>query len=166
MLSSLRIQFRHPCPYVHQQLGKAEWKHKHIVELGLTLLPQAQLPFKFWFDAFVSAVFLINCLPTPLLNHKSPFECLFHKPPDYTSLRVFGCACYPFLRPYNNYELQFRTFKCLFLGYSSIHKGYKCFHPSGRIHIAKTVHFDETDYPHVSLFPYATTNTSSSFFFF
>lgn len=46
LLSSLGIQLRHPYPYVHQQNGRAEQKHQHIVELGLTLLAQAQLPFK------------------------------------------------------------------------------------------------------------------------
>lgn len=30
--------FRHPRPYTHQQNGKAERKHKHIVEMGLVLL--------------------------------------------------------------------------------------------------------------------------------
>ena len=105
ILSSLGIHFRHPCPHVHQQNGKAERKHQHIVELGLTLLAQAQLPFKFWFDAFFSTVFLINLLPTQTINHKSPFECLFQNVHDCTFLKVFGCACYPFLRPYNTHKL-------------------------------------------------------------
>ena len=37
------IRFRHPSPYEHQQHGKAERKHRHIVELGLTLLAQASM---------------------------------------------------------------------------------------------------------------------------
>ena len=152
ILSSLGIHFRHPCPFIHQQNGKAERKHQHIVETGLTLLAQANLPFKFWFDAFVSAVFLINRLPTATLGHKSPFECLFHNTPDYKFFKVFGCACYPFLRPYNAHKLQFRTSKCLFLGYSPSHKGYRCLHPSGRLYIAKTVHFNESEFPYQSLF--------------
>ena len=41
ILSSLGIQFRHLCPHVHQQNGRAERLHQHIVELGLTLLAQA-----------------------------------------------------------------------------------------------------------------------------
>ena len=110
----------------------------------------------------MSTVFLINRLPTSTLNNKSPFECLFQKSPDYTSLRVFSCACYPFLRPYNNYKLQFRNSKCLLLGYSPAHKGYKCLHPTGRIYIAKTMHFDEYEYPYVSLFQSATSHNSSS----
>ena len=46
-LQNLGIHFRHPCPHTHQQHGKAERKHQHIVEIGLTLLAQAKLPLKF-----------------------------------------------------------------------------------------------------------------------
>ena len=38
LLHQLRIQFRHSCPHVHHQNGRAERKHRHIVELGLTSL--------------------------------------------------------------------------------------------------------------------------------
>lgn len=35
-------------------------------------------------------MYLINHLPTPLLLHKSPFECLYHKLPNYSTIHVFG----------------------------------------------------------------------------
>ena len=38
LLESLRIEFQHPCPYTHQQQGRAERRHRIIVDLGLTLL--------------------------------------------------------------------------------------------------------------------------------
>ena len=63
-LQNLGIHFRHPCPHTHQQNGKAERKHQHIAEMGLTLLAQAKLPLKFWWDSFATAVHLINRLPT------------------------------------------------------------------------------------------------------
>ena len=34
------------CPHVHEQNGLAERKHRHIVEVGLTLLTQSHLPLK------------------------------------------------------------------------------------------------------------------------
>lgn len=42
------IQFRHSCPYAHNQNGLVERKHRHVTELGLTLRAQASLPIKFW----------------------------------------------------------------------------------------------------------------------
>ena len=47
-LSQNGIQFCHPCPHIHQQNGLVERKHHHIVEIGLTLLAQADMPLFFW----------------------------------------------------------------------------------------------------------------------
>jgi histone deacetylase 1/2 len=67
---------------------------------------------------------------------------LLHELPDYTFLKVFGCACCPHLRPYNKHKLEFRSKKCVFLGYSSLHKGYKCLHvPTNRVYISRDVVF-------------------------
>jgi hypothetical protein len=81
------------CPHTHQQNGAAEHKHCHIVEVGLALVAHAFMSLKFWDEAFQTANFLINHLPTPVLNHTSPIEKLFATQPAYTFLRTFGCAC-------------------------------------------------------------------------
>ena len=124
LLDQLGVLFRHPCPYVHEQNGKVERKHRHVVETGLTLLAQAVMPLTYWWTAFSSAVYLINRLPTSTLHMVSPFEAIYHKKPDYLQLKVFGYSCYPYLRPYNKHKLQFRSSQCIFMGYSSSHKGY------------------------------------------
>ena len=48
--------------------------------------------------------------------------------------------------------MAFKTSKCLFLGYSPFHKGYRCLNPAGRIYVAKSVLFDENSFPYKSLF--------------
>ncbi|MDV3143313.1 MAG: DDE-type integrase/transposase/recombinase [Sweet potato little leaf phytoplasma] len=68
------IEFRHPCPHTSQQNGVVERKHRHIVEMGLTLLAHASMPLAYWWDAFSSAVYIINRLPTPTLGDISPWE--------------------------------------------------------------------------------------------
>ena len=124
-----------------------ERKHRHVVEVGLSLLAYASLPLKYWPFAFQSALYLINRLPTSELNiHISFFiiNCL----PNYSFLRVYGCTCYPFLRPFNRHKLEYRSVKCTFIGYSSKHKGYLCLNMSaGKIHISRHVIFDELDFP-------------------
>jgi hypothetical protein len=75
---------------------------------------------------------------------KTPIELLLNEQPDYTFFKVFGCACWPHTRPYNKWKLEFRVKKCVFLGYSSLHKGYRCLHvPTNRLYISQDVVFDE-----------------------
>lgn len=74
----LGIHFQHPCPHIHVQNGKVERKHQHIVETGLTLLAQAHMPLKFWWEAFLTAVHLINILPSPTLQNKCPHSLLYN----------------------------------------------------------------------------------------
>jgi hypothetical protein len=155
-LTSAGIHHRVACPHTHQQNGVAERKHRHIVKIGLTLLAQSSLPQHFWDEAFLSACYLINRLPTKTLENLTPFEKLLNKKPAYIDLKVFGCACWPHLRPYNTTKLSFRSMQCMFLGYRSMHKGYKCLHVlSNRVYISRDVVFDEGQ------FPFATKPNSS-----
>jgi transposase InsO family protein len=94
-LSNHGILHRLTCPHTSQQNGVAERKHRHIVELGLTLLAQSGLSSKYWVESFLTAIFLINRLLTLVLHNESPFSKLFSKISDYTFLRSFGCLCYP-----------------------------------------------------------------------
>lgn len=43
-LSHYGIAHRFTCPYTSEHNGIVERKHKHIVEMGLTLMKQASLP--------------------------------------------------------------------------------------------------------------------------
>ena len=63
-------------PYTAQHIASAERRHRHIVETGLTMLHRASLPLSLWSFAFKTIVYLINRLPTPILQNKSPFECI------------------------------------------------------------------------------------------
>ena len=62
------------CPHAHQQNGSAERKHRHIVEVGLALLAEASMPLKYWDQAFLAAVYLINRLPSRVIQHMTPLE--------------------------------------------------------------------------------------------
>ena len=63
-------------------------------------------------------------------------------------MRIFGCACYPNLRPFNARKLEYRWVQCAFLGYSTLHKGFKCLDINyGRLYISRDVIFDETVFP-------------------
>jgi hypothetical protein len=80
------------CPYAHQQNGLAKRIHHHIVEVGLALLANASMALKFCDEAFLTSTFLINLLPTKVLNLMTPIEKLLGVKPNYESLRIFWCA--------------------------------------------------------------------------
>jgi IS30 family transposase len=96
-LNSMGTSYRLSCPHTHYQMGTVERKHRHIVETGLSLLATANVPLTFWDSAFETATYLINRLPSKVTKRKSPFESLFHTPPNYKFLKIFGCECWPFL---------------------------------------------------------------------
>ena len=73
---------------------------------------------------------------------------LLSRKPDYTILKVFGCACYPLLRPYNQHKFDFRSSLCLFLGYASNCKGYTCLTSSGKFIYSRNVLFNELLFPY------------------
>jgi histone deacetylase 1/2 len=59
-------------PYAHQQNGPAEHKHRHIVEVGLSLLAYASMPLKYWDEAFLTTTYLINRLPSKVIQSQTP----------------------------------------------------------------------------------------------
>lgn len=61
---------------------------------------------------------------------------------------------WPNLHPYNSRKLQFRSKRCVFVGYSNSHEGFKCLDPTeGQIYISRDVVFDEHVFPFASLSP-------------
>lgn len=109
---------------------------------SLALLGNASMPLKYWDHAFLTSTCLINLLPRKVINYDVPVTRLLHETPDYTSLRVYGCACWPNLHPYNSRKLAFHSTRCAFLGYSAMHKGFKCLDIStGHIYISRDVVF-------------------------
>jgi hypothetical protein len=93
----------------------------------------------------------------------TPFERLYGTPASYSSLRVFGCACFVLLQPHEHSKLEPRSRLCCFLGYGIEHKGYRCWDPiSQRLHISRHVIFYEhTMFNSLSKF---TTCSTPSFF--
>ncbi|MGV7343151.1 hypothetical protein PJI17_31120, partial [Mycobacterium kansasii] len=72
----------------------AERKNRHIVETANTLMTAMSVPRSFWAEAMLHSVYLINRMPTKVLNSKSPYFVLTGLPPAYFTFRVFGCICY------------------------------------------------------------------------
>lgn len=136
-----------------EQNGCVERKHKHIVEIARTLLVAFHVSQKYWVEALSIVMYLINMLPIYGIA-KSPKELLFHKPRDYSILKIFSCSCYPWLKPYVSSKLDGKSKKCVFLGYSLQHKAYRCLDPiTSRVYISHHVLFDDTLFPFHNISP-------------
>jgi len=80
----------------------------------------------FWAECVLTDVYLINCLPIPLLSHKTPFEKLYNKVPNYSHLKVFGCLAYA-TKVHVTHKFAPRAARCVFLGYPVGQKAYKLY---------------------------------------
>ena len=115
--------------------------------MTITLLVDSGLPSKFWVDTVLTVAFLINRLPSAKLNNTFPYQVLYNSKSDYTHLKIFGCLCFPWLRPYIKYKLQSRSIPCVFIGYRSSFKCYCCLHPKTvRVYTTRHVIFDENQF--------------------
>uniref|UniRef100_A0AAV1VHN2 Integrase catalytic domain-containing protein n=1 Tax=Peronospora matthiolae TaxID=2874970 RepID=A0AAV1VHN2_9STRA len=81
-------------PYAHQTNGTAERAIRTIVTIGRSLLHHAKLEKCFWAEAAMTAIYIKNRLPSPKIDHKTPFEIVYKSKPSVKHMRVFGCRAF------------------------------------------------------------------------
>ncbi|KAL0334047.1 UNVERIFIED_CONTAM: Retrovirus-related Pol polyprotein from transposon RE1 [Sesamum angustifolium] len=108
--------------------GVVERKHQHLLNIARALLHQASLPRFFWETSF--------------LDH----------------LRVFGCLCYATNTLPHKDKFEPRASKCVFMGYSQIHKGYRLYNIADKtIFTSRDVQFHESQFPFEQISPTPTS---------
>lgn len=138
------------CPQTPQQNGVAERKNRHILETARALLIGAHVPTQHWPDAVATAVHLINRLPSKVLKFKTPLQSLSASVSLPAALmlppRVFGCVAYVHLPKNRRTKLDPCALRCLFLGYATHQKGYRCYDPgTKRTYVTMDVTFMESE---------------------
>ena len=68
------ITRHYSAPYSPQQNGVVERRNQTVVGMARALLKQQGVPAKFWGEAVVTAVHLLNRSPTKSLQGKTPYE--------------------------------------------------------------------------------------------
>ena len=95
--------------------------------MARAIIFHSNLPLKFWGKCVLIVAHIKNRLPAHLLNHKTPFEILMHKPPTYSHLKVFGYLAYASTLPSHRTKFDVRGRACVYIGYPFGVKGYKLF---------------------------------------
>jgi hypothetical protein len=131
-LSENGILHQTSCPDTPPQNGVAERKNRHILEVARSLMFTMNVPKFLWSEVVLIATYLINHTPSRVLSIKTPCEMLWGENKFVVPPKVFGCTC--FVRDHRPSvgKLDPRAVKCIFVGYSTGQKGYKCWSPSER----------------------------------
>ena len=88
------IKQHRTCVYTPKQNGVSERMNRMIVEKVRCMLTEACLEKKFWAEAALMAVYLINRSPNSSINFKLPEEMWSGTKTDLNHLRKFGCTTY------------------------------------------------------------------------
>jgi hypothetical protein len=125
-LSSEGIQHQTYCPSTPPQNRVGERKNRPILEVVHSLMLTMNVPKFLWSEAVMAATYLINHTPSRILSMKTPYELIFGKNEFVVPPKIFGCTC--FVRDHRPSvgKLDPRAVKCIFIGYSTGQKGYKC----------------------------------------
>ena len=134
------------CVNTPEQNGVAERKNRDLLEKTRAIMMQMNVPKHFWSYGVLTATYLINRLPSRVLDFLCPLEVLQQKKPDLSHLKVFGCTCFVHLSATQRRDkLDPRAVKCVFLGYSQTQKGYRCYDTTAkRLFVSRDVQFVET----------------------
>lgn len=90
MLDSMGILHQKSCLYTPQQNGIVERKHRTLLDSAQAVIFQSSLPDEFWPYSLMTTTWMINRLPSRVLDWKTPYEVLFGTPPDMSILDRLG----------------------------------------------------------------------------
>ena len=128
-MSQHGILHQSSCAHTPQQNGVAERKNHHLIETTHTLLLHYHVPFCFLGDVVLIACYLINRMPSSVLHDQIPHSLIFPYQPLYFLPPVFGCTCFVHILTLGQDMLFAKAPKFIFLGYSRLQKGYRCYSP-------------------------------------
>ncbi|KAA0041222.1 vacuolar protein sorting-associated protein 26A-like [Cucumis melo var. makuwa] len=94
LLAYKGIFHQNSCAYTPQQNGVVKRKNRHLLEVARSLMLSTFLPSYLWGDAILTAVHLINRMPSHILHLQNPLECLKESYPFTCLVSERGYKCF------------------------------------------------------------------------
>ncbi|CAL8996899.1 unnamed protein product [Prunus brigantina] len=120
--------------FTPQPNSVSERKNCQLLEVARSLMLDMSVPHHLWGHAVLYAAYLINRTPSRVLDFKTPHDVFGdHISPVLVSKlppKVFGCVAYVHVYFHQRSKLDPCALRCIFIGYSSTQKDYKCYHLS------------------------------------
>jgi len=127
-MTSHGILHQTSCAYTPQQNGVAERKNTHLFETTCTLLIHGEVPEHFWGDAILTACYLVNRMPSSVLDNNIHHSILLlHESLHPLPLRVFKSTCFVHSFSPCLDKLSRKSHKCVFLRFYKIIKRLQMF---------------------------------------
>ncbi|RDX68107.1 hypothetical protein CR513_52940, partial [Mucuna pruriens] len=102
-------------------------------------------------------VYHTTCVPSRIIEDKSPFQLLYNSLLDLDLLQVFACLCYASTLTAKSDKFDSKAHKCVFIGYRPSTKGFLAYElHTKEVILSRNVKF------HKLLFPYSSHHDSNS----
>jgi len=133
-------------PYTPEHNGISERGNRTIMEIVRCLLFDSGMGKEFWGYAALTAVHIINRLPSSAHDQKTPFELWYGSRLSIGHLRIFRCTAYDHIPAATRTKLDPGGKKCRLIGYAedSGSRVYRLYDEAvGQVVVSRDVIFDE-----------------------
>lgn len=120
------IIHQNSCVHTPQQNRVVESKYRHLLDVARALRFQANIPLRFLGDCILTITYIINRLPSTILNEKYPYEIFHGKPLSFDHIKSLGCLNYA-TKPDFHDKFTSKSILVVFMGDAPIQKGYKVY---------------------------------------
>ncbi|GAU17773.1 hypothetical protein TSUD_171610 [Trifolium subterraneum] len=126
-------------PYTPQHNDLAERRNRSILDMTRSMVKHKGLPHRFWGEAVVIAVYILNRSPPKKLKDKVPEEVWSKCKPSVTHFKVFGSLSYKHVPDARRKKLDDKSEPMIFVGYHRT-GAYRLYNPtSDKIEISRDV---------------------------
>ena len=91
------------------------------------MLHVKEMPKKLQAEGANTSMYLLNRMPTSMLQIRTLFEAWFGYKPNLQHLKIFSCLCFTYVPQVKRDKLDKKAEQRVFIGYSSPSKAYRIF---------------------------------------